>query len=151
VAERPRRRDSGRVKIYLYFIGKPKDPHSNAIAEDFLGRAARYSACEMREIRPERFDPWERHTAARKIFFDPAGKTMDSAGFAKLVSEAEMLGRDLLFLVGGHDGLPAGWRERADLLLSLSKLTFPHELARAMVAEQVYRALATLRGHPYPR
>jgi 23S rRNA (pseudouridine1915-N3)-methyltransferase len=139
------------VKIYLYFIGKPKDPHINAVAEDFVSRAARYCPCEMREIRPDRFDPIERHPSARKIFLDPAGKSLDSAGFVKLVSEAEMLGRDLLFLVGGHDGLPDGWNSRADLLLSLSNLTFPHELARAMVAEQVYRALATLRGHPYPR
>ena len=62
-----------------------------------------------------------------------------------------MEGRDLVFLVGGHDGLPAGWAARADLLLSLSRMTFPHELARAMAAEQIYRAFATLRGHPYPR
>ena len=139
------------MKIYLYFIGKPKDPHANALAEDFMGRAARYCPAEMREIRPERFDIWERHPAARKIFLDPAGKPMDSAAFAKLVGQAEMLGRDLVFLIGGHDGLPPLWRERADLLLSLSGMTFPHELARAMVAEQIYRAFATLRGHPYPR
>jgi 23S rRNA (pseudouridine1915-N3)-methyltransferase len=62
-----------------------------------------------------------------------------------------MEGRDLLFLVGGADGLPPAWRDRADLLLSLSRMTFPHELARAMLAEQIYRAFATLRGHPYPR
>jgi 23S rRNA (pseudouridine1915-N3)-methyltransferase len=62
-----------------------------------------------------------------------------------------MEGRDLVFLVGGHDGLPAGWAPRADLLISLSPMTFPHELARVMLAEQIYRALATLRGHPYPR
>ena len=76
---------------------------------------------------------------------------MDSAAFAALVGKAEMEGRDLVFVVGGHDGLPAGWAARADLLLSLSPMTFPHELARAMLAEQIYRALATLRGHPYPR
>ena len=76
---------------------------------------------------------------------------MDSAGFAKLIASAEMEGRDLLFLIGGHDGFPAGWSERADRLISLSKMTFPHELARAMLAEQIYRAFATLRGHPYPR
>ena len=139
------------MKIHLYFIGKPKDPHANAVAEDFLGRAARYAPCEMREIRPDRFDPWDRHPAARKIFLDPAGKPLDSTAFSKLIGEAEMLGRDLLFLIGGHDGLPPGWAARADLLLSLSKMTFPHELARAMLAEQIYRAFAILRGHPYPR
>jgi 23S rRNA (pseudouridine1915-N3)-methyltransferase len=62
-----------------------------------------------------------------------------------------MEGRDLLFLVGGAEGLPTGWRERADLLVSLSRMTLPHELARAVLAEQIYRAFTTLRGHPYPR
>ena len=139
------------MKIYLYFIGKPKDPHANALAEDFLGRAARYCPAEMREIRPERTDLFARHPSARKIFLDPAGKPLDSAAFTKWMARAEMEGRDLVFLIGGHDGLPAGWAARADLLLSLSAMTFPHELARAMVAEQIYRAFATLRGHPYPR
>jgi 23S rRNA (pseudouridine1915-N3)-methyltransferase len=139
------------VKIFLYFIGKPKDAHVNSVAEDFLGRTARYTATEMREIRPDRFNPWERHASARKILLDPAGRTMDSAAFARLVAQSEMDGRDLVFIVGGHDGLPAGWGARADILLSLSPMTFPHEIARAMLAEQVYRAFATLRGHPYPR
>jgi 23S rRNA (pseudouridine1915-N3)-methyltransferase len=139
------------VKIQLYFIGKPRDPHANALAEDFLGRAARYSTAQMREIRPDRFDLWARHAAARKIFLDPAGKPLDSAAFTALISQAQMEGRDLVFLVGGHDGLPAGWAARADLLISLSPMTFPHELARVLLAEQIYRALATLRGHPYPR
>ncbi|MBZ5725333.1 MAG: 23S rRNA (pseudouridine(1915)-N(3))-methyltransferase RlmH [Acidobacteriia bacterium] len=139
------------MKIYLYFIGKPKDPHANGLAEDFLGRAGRYCPCAMREIRPERTDLWAKHPAARKIFLDPAGRPLDSAVFTGLIAQAEMAGRDQVFLVGGHDGLPPGWRARADLLLSLSAMTFPHELARAMLAEQIYRALATLRGHPYPR
>jgi 23S rRNA (pseudouridine1915-N3)-methyltransferase len=139
------------VKIFLYFIGRPKDTNANAVAEDFLQRAGRYAPCEMREIRPEKADLWAKHPTARKIFCDPAGKAMDSAAFAKLVGDAEMEARDLVFVIGGHDGLPAGWRERADRLLSLSMMTFPHELARAMLAEQIYRAFATLRGHPYPR
>jgi 23S rRNA (pseudouridine1915-N3)-methyltransferase len=139
------------VKIFVYFIGKPKEPHINAVAQDYVGRAARYSSVEMREIRPDRTDLWARHPAARKIFLDPAGKPTDSAAFTAIVAKAEMEGRDLLFLVGGHDGLPPAWAGRADLLLSLSAMTFPHELARAMLAEQIYRAFTTLRGHPYPR
>jgi 23S rRNA (pseudouridine1915-N3)-methyltransferase len=139
------------VKIFLYYIGKPKDPHANAIASDFLGRAARYCPSEMREIQPARTDLWSKYPTARKIFLDPSGKTMGSAAFASLIAKAEMEGRDLIFLIGGHDGLPAGWAARADLLISLSAMTFPHELARAMLAEQLYRAFATLRGHPYPR
>jgi 23S rRNA (pseudouridine1915-N3)-methyltransferase len=139
------------MKIYLYFVGKPRDPHANAIAADFLARASRWAPVETREIRPERTEPWVKHPAARRIFLDPAGKRVDSAAFTALVGKAEMEGRDLVFLVGGHDGLPQGWAARADTLLSLSPLTFPHELARAVLAEQIYRAFATLRGHPYPR
>ena len=139
------------MKIFLYYVGKPKDPHANAIAEEFLGRAARYAPCEMREIRPEKTDLFARHSSARKIFFDPAGKAMDSAAFAKLIGNAEMEGRDLVFLIGGHDGLPPEWKPRADLLVSLSAMTFPHELARAMVAEQIYRGFAILKNLPYQR
>ena len=139
------------MKVFLYYIGKARDPEANRIAADFIGRCARYAPCEMREIRPDRFDPWSRHPAARKVLLDPEGREMDSRQFTTQVEKAEMEGRDLLFLVGGADGLPPAWRDRADLLISLSRMTFPHELARAMLAEQIYRAFATLRGHPYPR
>jgi 23S rRNA (pseudouridine1915-N3)-methyltransferase len=111
----------------------------------------------MREIHreraghTERADLWAKHPAARRILLDPAGKALDTAAFVTLVSQAGMEGRDLVFVVGGADGLPPDWRARADVLLSLSRMTFPHELARAMLAEQIYRAFATLRGHPYPR
>ena len=139
------------MKLFLYYIGKPRDPEANRMAEDFLKRSSRYASCEMREIRPDRFDPWSRHPGARKIFLDPAGREFDSRQFTALFEKAEMDGGDLLFLVGGADGLPPEWRARADLLLSLSRMTFPHELARAVLAEQIYRAFTTLRGHPYPR
>lgn len=142
---------SARVKISLYFIGKPRDPHTNAVAADFLKRAGRFSPCEMREIRPERIHLRDRHPTARLIFLDPAGRRMDSEAFTRMIERAELEARDLVFLVGGADGLPDGWAEQADELLSLSPMTFPHELARAMLAEQIYRAFATLRGHPYPR
>jgi 23S rRNA (pseudouridine1915-N3)-methyltransferase len=121
------------VKIFLYYIGKPRDAHANAIAADFVSRASRFAACEMREIRPERTDPWAKHPAARRILLDPAGEAMDTRAFVALISRAEMEGRDLVFVVGGADGLPADWRGRADALLSLSRMTFPHELARAVL------------------
>lgn len=139
------------MKLFLYFVGKPRDVHSNAMAQEFVKRASRYMACEMREIQPARFDLFARHAAARKVFLDPAGKLMDSHAFSALVGKAELEARDVVFLIGGHDGLPPEWKPRADLLLSLSPLTMPHELARAVLAEQIYRALTMLRGHPYPR
>jgi 23S rRNA (pseudouridine1915-N3)-methyltransferase len=139
------------LKIWIYFIGKPRDASSNSIAAEFLKRSSRYAACQMREIHPDRFDPWSQHPSAAKVLLDPAGKEMTSADFIQWIARAESEGRDQVFVVGGADGLPPEWRMRADLLLSLSRMTFPHELARAMLAEQIYRAFTTLRGHPYPR
>jgi 23S rRNA (pseudouridine1915-N3)-methyltransferase len=139
------------VKVLLYYIGKPRDAHANAIAGEFLKRSSRYADCEMHEIVPQRFDLFARHAAARKVFLDPTGRTIDSAQFVRIVERAESDGQDLVFLIGGHAGLPPDWKPRADMLLSLSPMTFPHELARAMLAEQIYRAFTTLRGHPYPR
>ena len=105
----------------------------------------------MREIQPMRFDLEGRHASATKVLLDPEGKTFDSFKFAKFVGTAEKEGRDLVFVIGGADGYPAGWRENADLLISLSSMTFPHEFARVMVAEQIYRAFTILRGHPYSK
>lgn len=121
------------------------------MAAEFVKRTTRYCACEMREIHPDRFDLFAKHSSARKIFLDPSGRTLDTTQFVQLFERAERDGQDLVFLIGGHDGLPSGWKTKADLLVSLSAMTFPHELARAMLSEQIYRAFATLRGHPYPR
>jgi 23S rRNA (pseudouridine1915-N3)-methyltransferase len=139
------------LRIYLYYIGKPRDQNANSMAQEYIKRCTRYARTEMREIQPDRFDPWSKQPSAKKILLDPAGKMQDSAQFTKLMAKAEEESRDLVFIIGGADGLPANWRERGDLLLSLSALTFPHEFARVILAEQLYRAFTTLRGHPYPR
>lgn len=139
------------MKLFIYYIGKARDVHANGIAAEFLKRSSRYAECEMREIVPHRFDLFGKHPSARKLFLDPAGRQMDSPAFIQIIERAEREAQDLLFLIGSHDGLPAEWKPRADLLVSLSQMTFPHELARAMLLEQIYRAFTTLRGHPYPR
>lgn len=151
MARREIRRNSRSLKIFLYYIGKPKDAHANAMASDYIQRAGHYAASTMLEIRPDRTDLFAKHPTAKKIFLDPLGKPLDSEKFAGLFEKAEMAGHDLVFLIGGHDGLPPAWRERADMLVSLSAMTMPHELARAVLAEQIYRAFTILRGHPYPR
>jgi 23S rRNA (pseudouridine1915-N3)-methyltransferase len=139
------------VKVFLYYIGKGRDLHANALAAEYIKRASRYAPSQMLEVRPDRTDLWSWHPDAKKILLDPAGRSLDSAAFADLFAKAEMLGHDLVFVVGGHDGLPPAWRVKADLLVSFSAMTMPHELARAVLAEQIYRAFTMLRGHPYPR
>jgi 23S rRNA (pseudouridine1915-N3)-methyltransferase len=136
------------VKIFLYYIGKARDAHANAMAEEYIKRSTRFAKCEMREIHPRRFDLLEKHPSATKVLLDPSGRGLGSAAFATLVEKAE---RDLVFVIGGADGLPEAWKPLGDLLLALSPMTMPHELARVVLAEQIYRALTTLRGHPYPR
>ena len=139
------------MKLYILFVGKPKDAAANAIAAEFVKRSSRYAVCEMREIHPGRFDPWGKYPTALKVALDPAGKQWSSEQFIQWFTRTEAEGRDIVFLIGGHEGHSPEWRAHADLLLSLSAMTFPHELARAMLAEQIYRAFTTLRGHPYPR
>lgn len=139
------------MKIFLYYIGKARNPRANAMAEEYIKRSSRFVKCEMREIRPDRFDPWAKYPSGSTVLLDPAGKTLDSVAFTRIVKHAEAQARDLIFVIGGADGLPANWRSKADQLLSLSPMTMPHELARVVLAEQIYRAVTTLRGHPYPR
>lgn len=135
------------MKLWLYYIGKARDTHANAMAEEYIKRSTRYARVEMREINPARFDPWAKHPGAAKIFLDPQGRALDSAA---LIAQIQKF-HDVVFIIGGSDGLPPEWRARADLLLALSPMTMPHELARVVLAEQIYRALTTLNGHPYPR
>jgi 23S rRNA (pseudouridine1915-N3)-methyltransferase len=139
------------VKVFLYFSGKQKDVHANGMAAEFVKRSNHFAPSVMAEIRPEKVDLWAKHPNAKKILLDPAGRSFDSHQFADLFAKGEMLGHDLVFVVGGHDGHSQAWRDRADLLLSLSAMTMPHELARAVLAEQIYRAFTMLRNHPYPR
>jgi len=147
----PDRHTTRCVKVFLYFIGRGRDQHGEAMASDFVRRTSRWVRIEMHEVRTRHGNPISRHSEATRIALDPSGRRMTSAGFAELVHDAQLRGRDLVFLVGGAEGLPEAWRKGADALLSLSPMTFPHGLARVVLAEQVYRAFATLRGHPYPR
>ena len=142
---------NGRSDVFVRDLERGTNVCISVRTNEFVKRSTRYSSCEMREIHPRRFDPWEKHPSAAKILLDPAGKLWSSAQFTDWIATAERNGRDQVFVLGGADGLPSDWRPRADVLLSLSPMTFPHELARAVLAEQIYRAFTTLRGHPYPR
>lgn len=86
------------------------------------------------------------------VGLDPDGKSMDSAKFAELLRrQCYDDARTLAFVVGGPDGLAKGVRDRADLLLGLSRMTFPHDMARLFLTEQIYRAFTIIHGLPYSR
>ncbi|MFP4245426.1 MAG: 23S rRNA (pseudouridine(1915)-N(3))-methyltransferase RlmH [Ectothiorhodospira sp.] len=85
------------------------------------------------------------------VALDEGGRTWDTSGLAGRLDDWMHSGRDVCLLVGGPDGLDPTCRARADVLWSLSPLTFPHPLVRVILAEQLYRAWSLLRGHPYHR
>jgi len=85
------------------------------------------------------------------VALEVGGRAMSTEQLARWLGERMQGGRDLVLLIGGPEGLAPACRERADLALSLSPLTFPHGLARVMVVEQLYRAWSLTRGHPYHR
>ena len=85
------------------------------------------------------------------VALDPAGTLPDSTELARLLERWLAAGRPVCFLIGGTEGLDAPAIARADYTLSLGRLTWPHFLARVLLAEQVYRARSIAAGHPYHR
>jgi 23S rRNA (pseudouridine1915-N3)-methyltransferase len=90
--------------------------------------------------------------SAHRTVLDEAGRTMTSDALAKRLRQLADAGtRDLAFIIGGPDGLAPSLRDGAHERLAFGPQTWPHLLVRAMLAEQIYRALAILSGHPYHR
>ena len=119
--------------------------------ERYMGRLS--WPASVREL-PESKPPlWPVRAPERRIVvLDEAGTALSSRDFAAQLGRWREDGaREACFLIGGADGHDAQTRDSADLLLSFGKLTWPHMLARVMLAEQLYRALSILGNHPYHR
>jgi 23S rRNA (pseudouridine1915-N3)-methyltransferase len=142
------------MKLRLLMLGKTRRPELRAVVEDYVKRISRHSPIEIDEVRDEAaaLKHLDAERAATVILLDAAGKTLDSNAFAKWLADHRYRGtRELIFLCGGADGFPDSLRSRAHQKLSLGSMTFSHELARAILAEQLYRAFAILSGSPYPK
>ncbi len=84
------------------------------------------------------------------ITLEIKGKKTDSEGFSKMLSDLLVSGKsDIAFIIGGSNGLDRSVSERADQKLSFSDMTFPHQLMRVILSEQIYRAFRIMRGEPY--
>jgi 23S rRNA (pseudouridine1915-N3)-methyltransferase len=142
------------MRLRLVMLGKTRRPEVRTLIDDYVKRISRSAPIEVTELR-------ETEAALKKLVFeqpstivllDDAGKNMDSRAFAKWLGEHRDRGtRQLIFLCGGCDGFPEEIRRQAHQKLSLSAMTYSHELARAMLAEQLYRAFAILSGSAYPK
>lgn len=159
------------MRIAIHAVGRLKAGPERELADRYLDRAAKagralgVSAVTVRELaesraaRPEARKDEEAAglladlpDGALVIVFDERGEAIDSARFAALIDGA----RDravpaVVCLIGGADGHGPAVLARADHRVAFGRLTFPHQIVRILAAEQIYRALTILSGHPYHR
>jgi 23S rRNA (pseudouridine1915-N3)-methyltransferase len=141
------------MKVRMVMLGKTRRAELRALMEDYLGRVRRFATVEANELRQaEALDRLKVEPTADWVLLDAGGREYDSEGFARWLGGLRDRGvREVVFLCGDAEGFPGSWRERARERLSLGRLTLSHELARVVLAEQIYRAFALLAGHPYPK
>jgi len=143
------------MKLRLLMLGKTRREEARALLDDYTARIRHYADVEVTELRdagPAALRKLKLDSSATIVLLDAAGKQFTSQQFAKWLGDLRDRGtRELVFLCGDAEGFPAGLRAAAKQKLSLSTLTMPHEFARVVLAEQIYRAFAILAGHPYPK
>jgi 23S rRNA (pseudouridine1915-N3)-methyltransferase len=142
------------VKIRLLMLGKTRRAELRAVIEDYAKRISRSAGFEINEVRDgdAALKKLDADRAATAVLLDAGGKAFGSEAFAKWLGELRDRGtREVIFVCGDADGFPEALRTRVPQKISLSAMTYSHELARAMLAEQIYRAFAILSGSPYPR
>ncbi len=159
------------MRVGILAIGRMKQGPERELCSRYLERAAAgsrplglsgFAVTELPESRAG--SPATRKTeearalrehlpaATIRIALDERGHAMGSEDFARRIGRWRDDGKAALsFVIGGADGLDAGFVKEADLVLSFSPLTWPHQLVRIMLAEQLYRATTILSGHPYHR
>jgi len=142
------------MKIRLVMLGKTRRAEFCSLLDDYLARIRHHADIEAIELRnaAAALRKLQLDRAATVVLLDAAGKQFTSEQFARWLAEHHDCGtRELAFLCGDAGGVPEELRRKATVKLALSTLTLPHELARVVLAEQLYRAFAILAGHPYPK
>jgi len=154
------------MKIKVTWVGKTKSPPIKALTIDYLERIRRMAACEIIEIRDpvrgrtpraEERIQMEGEDIARHlpkgafiIALDESGKQYASEEFARRLETEQNCGtKEMVFIIGGTDGLSRDISARAQMVLSMGKMTWTHEMCRALLLEQIYRALCILNKIPY--
>lgn len=135
-------------------LGKTRQAEMRAVIDDYVKRIQRICPIEVTDVRDSQgaMKRLDAERSATMVLLDAGGKIYDSQSFAKWIGELrDRATRELIFVCGDADGFPAELHKRVTHGISLSAMTYSHELARAMLAEQLYRAFAILSGSPYPR
>jgi 23S rRNA (pseudouridine1915-N3)-methyltransferase len=152
------------MRLVVAVVGKARNAALGEAIRDYEKRAARYWPLDVHEVREERATGIatakvkEREgerlaekipTRAQTVACEPGGKSMTSEQFAHFLRTARDHDRDIAFLIGGAFGLSPGVTQSSTMKLSLAPWTLPHEIARLVLAEQIYRAGTIVRGEPY--
>jgi 23S rRNA (pseudouridine1915-N3)-methyltransferase len=151
------------VQVIVAIVGRDRAGPARDLFQDY-GRRCPWPV-DLVTVGPRRISPTARRLAdegerllkalpdgATLIALDERGRELDSHAFARHIERWQSAGAGVLaFAIGGPDGLAPAVRERAELVLALGRMTWPHGLVRVMLAEQLYRAGALLAGHPYHR
>lgn len=156
------------MQIQILCVGKLKEKYWREAIAEYEKRMTRYAKVTITEVpdesAPENLSPQQClqvmdaegkrllekiRPDAFVVVLDGRGKQTDSEGFAGEIETRLMDGRDLCFIIGGSLGLAEAVRRRADRLLSLGQMTFPHQMVRLMLLEQIYRGFRIIRGEPY--
>jgi 23S rRNA (pseudouridine1915-N3)-methyltransferase len=152
------------VRLVVAVVGKPRDRHLAAAIDDYETRAARYWPLDVVEVREASgrgvapADAQRREAerlleqlpaSATVLACDERGDRLTSPQFATLLSSARDRAQDVAFVIGGAFGLTDEVRSRASRSIQLAPWTLPHEMARLVLAEQLYRAGTIVRGEPY--
>jgi 23S rRNA (pseudouridine1915-N3)-methyltransferase len=152
------------MRLVVAVVGKARNPALGEAIRDYETRAARYWPLDVHEVREERatgisVDKVKEREGMRltekvperaeTVVCEVGGKSLNSRQFAALLQAAREQDRDLAFLIGGAFGLDSNVAGRAATRLSLAPWTLPHEIARLVLVEQIYRAGTIVRGEPY--
>lgn len=157
------------MKFFVVAVGHKMPAWINTGFKEYAQRMPREARIELVEIKPaarssggeKSTAKWMAAEAARvtaalparcvKVVLDERGKPCTTADLARRIERWRQDGGDIAFVIGGADGTAPELQHGADLLLALSAFTLPHGLCRVMLAEQLYRAVSLLGGHPYHR
>ncbi len=152
------------MRLVVAVVGKARNAALGEAIRDYETRAARYWPLDVHEVREERatgipVDKVKEREAqrlsekvperAQTVACELGGKSLSSEQFAELLQSAREQDRDLAFLIGGAFGLSPTVAMRSTMRLSLAPWTLPHEIARLVLVEQIYRAGTIVRGEPY--
>jgi len=159
------------MRISLFAVGRLKAGPEKELASRYLDRFAKAGPAiglefarltEVPESKASNAETRKREEAAALekalpdgallVLLDERGKSLDSGGFADAIGRFRDGGkRDLMIAIGGADGLDPALRPKAAAILNLGSMTWPHQLVRILIAEQLYRCVTILSGHPYHR